>query len=229
MAIKYTTTAESAQFVKCLNYGRSGVGKTKLAATAPSPIIVSSENGLLSLQEEKIPVVMIETPEDFEEAYQFVTTNPKAKRFETVALDSVSDIAESILAFFKENPVDGNTHPQAAYGSMADIMTSMIKRFRDIPDKHVYFIAKAKRVKDDYTGVTSWMPSMPGQQLGPALPYLFDLVLAMRIGENSEGKEYRYLQTKADIQWEAKDRSGKLDQIEKPNLTNLFKKTLGGK
>jgi len=227
MAIKLTTTAQSSDFVKCLVYGRAGVGKTVLSDSAPNPIIISAEHGLLSLKDKNIPVIMIEDHSDLEEAYDFITTNKKAKEFETVVLDSISDIAEAVLAYFKKNPIDGNTHPQAAYGSMADVLMPLIKQFRDLPGKHVYFIAKSKRVKDDYTGITSWLPSMPGQQLGPALPYLFDFVLPMRIGETDKGVEYRYLQTKADIQWEAKDRSGKLNTIEEPNLTKLFNKALG--
>ena len=42
---------------------------------------------------------------------------------------------------------------------------------------------------------------MPGQTLGPALPYLFDLVMAMRIGTTEKNEEYRYLQTFSDIQY----------------------------
>lgn len=226
MAVKFTTTSASSEFVKCLVYGSSGIGKTKLSATAPKPLIISAEQGLLSLREEKIPVMLIENHLDLEEAFDFITTSPKAKGFQTIVLDSISDIAESVLAYFKKNPVEGNTHPQAAYGSMADVLMPLIKKFRDIPDKHVYFIAKAKRMEDQYTGITSWMPSMPGQQLGPGLPYLFDFVLPMRAGETDKGTKYRYLQTSADVQWLAKDRSGKLSAIEKPDLTRLFSKAL---
>lgn len=226
MAIKLTTTAESAKFIKCLVYGESGIGKTMLSATAPKPIIISAEKGLLSLKEHNIPVILVENHIDLEEAYEFIISDKRSKGFQTVVLDSISDIAEAVLAYFKKNPVDGNTHPQAAYGSMADSLMPLIKKFRDIPDKHVYFIAKAKRTKDDYTGVTSWMPSMPGQQLGPALPYLFDFVLPMKAGETDKGVKYRYLQTAADIQWLAKDRSGKLSTIEKPDLSSIFRKAL---
>lgn len=229
MAIKFTTTADSTKYVKCLVYGKSGIGKTVLAATAPDPVIISAERGLLSLKDKKIPVILIDNHEDLQGAYDLILTDERMQKFKTVVLDSISDIAEAVLAYFKKNPIDGNTHPQAAYGSMADVLMPLIKKFRDIPDKHVYFIAKSKRVTDDYSGVTSWMPSMPGQQLGPALPYLFDFVLAMRAGEDKNGNKYRYLQATADIQWEAKDRSGKLNAIEEPNLTKLFSKALGAK
>ncbi len=226
MAIKFTSTKDVTKAVKILVYGESGVGKTRLTATCPNPVIISSEKKLISLKDFNIPVILIENHEDLEEAYTFLTTSKKAKKFETIVLDSVSDIAEAILAYFKENPVDGNTHPQAAYGMLADETLPLIKKFRDIADKHIYFIAKAKRYKDEYSGVTSWAPMMPGQQLGPGLPYLFDFVCAMRIGENNEGKKYRYLQTVADLQYLAKGNED-LKAIEKPNLGQLFDKVLG--
>lgn len=228
MAIKFTTTKDSSDFIKCLVYGESGIGKTRLSNTAPKPVIISSEKKLLSLKKFNIPVILIEDHEDLEEAYNFITTDKKAKGFQTIVLDSISDIAETILTYFKENPIDGNTHPQAAYGAMADALLPLIKKFRDIPDKHIYFIAKAKRMKDDYTGVVSWYPMMPGQQLGPGLPYLFDFVFAMRSGEDNDGNKYRYLQTVTDIQWLAKGIET-LNDIEEPNLTKLFKKALGKK
>lgn len=227
MAIKFTTTSDSTNYVKCLVYGKSGIGKTVLSSTAPVPLIISVEKGLLSLKDQNIPVILIDNHEDLIKTYELIMKDKKFEKFKTIVLDSISDIAEAVLAYFKKNPVDGNTHPQAAYGSMADVLLPLIKKFRDIPNKHVYFIAKSKRITDDYSGVTSWMPSMPGQQLGPALPYLFDFVLPMRAGEDKNGNKYRYLQATADIQWEAKDRSGKLAAIEEPNLTKLFNKALG--
>jgi len=227
MAIKLTTTKESESHVKCLVHGPAGIGKTVLSSTAPKPIIISAEHGLLSLKDFEIPVIMIENHVDLIEAYEFVTTKKEAKGFQTIVLDSISDIAEVILDYFKKNPENNNTNPQAAYGSYADTLLPLIKKFRDIPDKHVYFIAKTKRIKDDYTGITQWGPSMPGQQLGQNIPYLFDLVLAMRPGEDKDGNKFRYLQTAADIQWEAKDRSGKLSPIEEPHLGKIFDKVLG--
>ncbi len=226
MTIKITTTAQSAGHVKCLVYGDSGIGKTTLCKTAPNPIIISAERGLLSLDDVEIPTIEIENHLDLQEAYRLITTDENYKGVETVCLDSISDIGESILSYFKKNPVDGNSHPQAAYGSLADELLPMIKKFRDIEGKNVYFTAKCKRMTDEYSGITSWIPSMPGKVLADALPYLFDFLLPMRMGKTKENEDYRYLQTKADLQWIAKDRSGKLSDQEQPDLGNLFDRAL---
>lgn len=223
MALKFTTTAKGGDFAKILVYGVSGVGKTELAGTAPDPIIISSEKKLISLADKNIPVILIETADDLEAAYIWVTTNEKAARFKTVVVDSISDIAETILAHFKENPVDGNSHGQAAYGSMADAMSPMIKKFRDINTKNLYFIAKSKMVEDVYTNVNMFSPSLPGKVLPGNIAYEFDYVFAMRIGETEKGSKYRYLQTQPDMQWMAKG-SRKLRAVEKPDLTNIFRK-----
>lgn len=227
MAVRFTTTASTNKYVKCLVDGASGIGKTRLCATAPKPLIISAESGLLSLQEYKIPVIEVRNHIDLEEAYQFVVADPKAAQFMTICLDSISDIAEACLAWFKENPVDGNTHPQAAYGSMADAVIPLIKKFRDLPNKHVYFTAKIKRETDQYTGIDTFIPSAPGQIIGPGIPYLFDFILPMRLGETESGKKFRYLQTQPDMQYHAKDRSGRLAFMEEPHLGKLFAKALG--
>lgn len=225
MAIKFTTTKSGNETVKVLIYGQSGVGKTLLASTAPKPVIISSEKKLISLKDFDIPVILIENHDDLEAAVKAVS-GPKGNKFETVVVDSISDIAETVLAHFKANPVDGNTHPQAAYGHMADKLGPLIKRLRDVPGKHNYTIAKSKMIEDQYTNVSMFSPSLPGKVLPGNIAYEFDYVFAMKVGETESGKKYRYLQTEPDIQWLAKGHEN-LNAIEKPDLTYIFNKVLG--
>jgi hypothetical protein len=91
-------------------------------------------------------------------------------------------------------------------------------------------IAKELRITDDYTGITSFVPSLPGKTLVRENPYLFDEVFSMQIGEtNKDGvtESYRFLQTQPSITHLAKDRSGKLNPIERPNLTMIVNKIMG--
>ena len=53
---------------------------------------------------------------------------------------------------------------------------------------------------------------------------MFDLVFALRVEKDSEGNPQRWLQTVGDHQYVAKDRSGKLEPFEQPNLLEIANK-----
>jgi len=213
-----TSTKSVCTWVKCLVYGESGIGKTVLGSTAPKPIIISAERGLLSLADKDIPVIEVNGLTDVLKAYNFLHDNAE---FETIVLDSLSEIGEQLLEQFKKEEKD----PRKAYGRMADELYHMTKKFRDL-DKHVVFIAKQELNKDEFTGKVSYRPSTPGQSFTSQVPYFFDEVFCMRIGKVGKD-DFRYLQTQPDIQYTAKDRSGKLEKSENPNLSAIFEKIKG--
>lgn len=225
MALRFTTTDQSSriQGVKMLVYGNSGVGKTTLCATAPSPIILSAEAGLLSLRRYQIPVIEIKTVDDLIEAHNWLLGSAEARQFSTVCIDSITEIGEVVLANAKRLVKD----PRQAYGELIEKMNTTIKAYRDLQGKHVYMSAKLEPVKDDLTGITRYMAAMPGSKLGPQLPYLFDEVFRLGINKTQQGVPYRFLQTHPDLQYDAKDRSGALDPIEAPDLNNIINKILG--
>ena len=222
MAIKLTSTRDAAinQGVKILVHGPSGSGKTMLCATLPVPtIIISAEAGLLSLRHTDIPVLEVKSIQDVRDAYQYLLSE-EGQQYQAVALDSITEIAEVCLSHEKEKASD----PRQAYGALIENMTSLIKSFRDLPGRHVYMSCKQDHEKDDSTGAMLFSPSMPGSKLGPQLPYLFDIVLALRVEKDEEGNLNRWLQTFKDYKYDAKDRSGVLDQFEPPNLANIISK-----
>ena len=225
MAVHITTTQQAAQLhgIKCLVYGKSGAGKTKLAATAPAPIILSAESGILSLREFQIPMIQIKTVADLTEVHQWALNSAEAKQFATIYIDSISEIGEVVLANAKAQVKD----PRQAYGELIEKMMATIKAFRDLPGKNVVMAAKQEPIKDEMTGIVQYGPSMPGSKLGPQLPYLFDEVFRLGVGKTPQGVEYRFLQTGPDLQYDAKDRSGSLAPVERPDLSFVFSKILG--
>lgn len=225
MTLHWSTTATQDQAVgiKALIYGRSGAGKTTLAATCERPLILNAEAGLLSLRRYNIPAVAIKTLADLEEALVMLNTPQAMQQFRTVFLDSVTEIGELILSQAKASVKD----PRQAYGELLEKATKLIKQFRDLPYYNVVMLAKVEPVKDELTGVVRFGPSMPGSKLGPQLPYLFDEVFHLGIGKTPEGVQYRYIQTQPDIQFDAKDRSGLLAPIEPPDLSVIFSKIQG--
>lgn len=210
--------------LKVLVYGQSGVGKTRLCGTTGgSTVILSAESGLLSLRDHDIPVITIASLSDLYEAYDYLTQSEEGKAFDWICLDSLSEIGEVALSAGKKSAKDA----RAAYGDLQEKMGDLVRAFRDLAGRNVYFSAKLDRVKDEATGGLLFGPSMPGQKLGQSLPYFFDEVFVLRAERDSEGKVVRMFQTFNDIQYVAKDRSGALSPWEEPSLAAIAAKIKG--
>jgi hypothetical protein len=212
-----STSAQTVAGVKTLVYGAAGTGKTSLISNMPTALILSAESGLLSLQGSDLAYIEINSVSDLREAYKWLVGSQEAKHFESVALDSISEMAELSLAQNLAVNKDG----RAAYGSMGNEMTTVIRYFRDLP-LHVLFIAKLDKGTDELGRIT-YSPGMPGQKLSQSLPYFFDEVLALRCTTTGE----RELLCQPDSLWLAKDRSGRLDRLEPPDLGAMIKKIRG--
>jgi hypothetical protein len=231
--LKFTTVGEAATThgIKILVYGSAGAGKTRLCGTAPKPIIISAEAGLLTykkmidegLLDPATPVIEVHSIETVEAAYEWCRDNATSYGILTLALDSISEITEKCLQAEKAKTKD----PRQAYGEMAGRVIELVKKFRDLPGFHVVITAKQTSVKDPITGVEKASPTAPGQQVGPQLPYLFDMVFhAYTDKDPTTGATFHALRTHAAFNVEAKDRSGVLDEVEYPDLTHLINKIL---
>lgn len=230
MPLQWSTSGQQvvSHGIKVCVHGRTGAGKTRLIKTAPRPIIASAERGTLSIADANIPLAIINSIQDLQDFYLWLRDDPYAKNYDTACLDSISEIAEKCLSEEKASSKD----PRAAYGNMQDRVTVLIRQFRDLPEKNVYFTAKSE-LREQPDGSKLYGASMPGQKTANGLAYFFDEFFYMGLGtydktEPSTGivskVTYEYLQTKADTQYEAKDRSGVLDPIEEPNLDKIFQK-----
>lgn len=221
ISIKRTTEAK-ANGVKILVYGMAGAGKTTLCATLPQPIILSAEGGLLSISDADLPFIEITSMADLMEAFKWASSSEEANAYESIALDSISEIAEVVLNYERKQTKD----PRQAYGAMQEQMSDIIRGFRDLPGRNVYFSAKCEKSQDE-AGRVMYAPSMPGNKTGQSLPYFFDEVLALRIEKDSEGNTQRALMCDSDGLWQAKDRSGKLETWEAPHLGAVIDKIKG--
>lgn len=225
ITIRYTSDV-ATNGINTMVYGLAGTGKTRLLATAPHPLIISAENGLLSLKKLNVPYIQIGSMAELIAVYNLIVSgDSRMAAFWTICLDSVSEIAEAVLAY----EMATNTNGQRAYGEMASQVMDQLRKFRDIPNRHIVFIAKQGRFVDQATGMALWGPLMPGKQLDQQLPYLFDEVLQLNnYTDPANGNVIEWLRTRRDNQNEAKDRSGLLFPAEPANLAAIFQKIQNG-
>ena len=214
-----STKDYAANGIKMLVHGQAGIGKTCLCASLPRPIIISVESGLLSLAPLDLPAIEVASLDDLEEAFRWATESEESKNFDSICLDSISEIAEIVLSNEKGKEKD----PRKAYGNMQDMMMDLVRSFRDIPGKNIYMSAKQERIQDE-SGRILYGPSMPGQKLAQQLPYLFDEIFCYQIVKDQNGVPQRVLLTQPDGISQAKDRSGKLDMWEVPELGAIVNK-----
>ena len=220
MAIHLKSTKNWASSgVKVLVYGQAGAGKTSLITTLPNPVILSAEGGLLSIADADVPYIEIRDITSMREVLHWLTESAEAKNFQSVALDSISEIAEVVLNIEKKKTKDS----RQAYGVMQEQMSEIIRSFRDLAVLHVYMTAKLEKTQDEM-GRFMYSTYMPGNKMGPQLPYFFDEVLALRVEQDSDGVLQRALMCQSDGCWSARDRSGKLEAWESPNLDAIIKK-----
>ncbi len=233
MSIKLTSSrASAADGIKCLVYGQAGAGKTRLIPSISDVVMISAEGGTLSIRDHDVPMIQVSNMTEVSDAYMWALESAEARQFRCVAVDSISEIAEVLLASEKLKTKD----PRQAYGETHERITSLVRAFRDLPGRDVYVSAKLSQAQDEM-GRMLYSPAMPGKQTGQGLPYLFDEVFALRLEKDQEGKDVPCLMTATDGQWQAKDRSGRLDQWElpdgsgpcpdRPNMGKIFAKMRG--
>lgn len=204
--------------VKAVIYGLPGSGKTPLIGTAPRPAMLATEPGMLSMRGSNVPAIEAYTVKDITEFFEWFFKSSQVSAFDTLCIDSVSQLAEIVLTNELKSVKDG----RMAYGNMSRKVMDWLNQLYFFPNKHILLIAK--QASDE--GVKR--PFFPGQDLNIKVPHMFDLVghLGVKRIPGYPG-EHLAIQTKGDFDTLCRDRSGKLDPFEVPNLSQIFSKCMG--
>lgn len=212
--------------VRILMYSDTGLGKTSLIKTCPRPLIlnVSTEKGLLSLRGEKIPYITVSSLEELTEVCFWLKESDSWDKFDTLCIDSITELAEVCLANYKKVFKDD----RKAFLSMADDVMEQIRTLISIPGKDLYCICKQDLVQDN-EGRILFSPSVPGKAFKNNFPYYFDEIFTIRVFVDADGQKVRIIQTQPDERYKAKDRSNSLDPYEEMDLTKIIKKIKGEK
>lgn len=208
--------------VKMVVYGPPGSGKTPLMATAPNPLLLLIESGAGSLREvpPSIPGYKIDTASDADAFFEWWFNSSEPKIFDTLCVDSITHLAELYLK--DEEPK--HKHLMTAYGEMSKRTMKWLDRLNDQPQKHLCLIAKMGWQDDG--GAQTKSPTFPGKDLNIKVPHLFDNISYLDKVLIPKHGEQKALRNHPIIGIRARDRFGKLAELEPPNLAAIFAKSM---
>lgn len=230
-----STKSMGVNRLKILIYGRAGIGKTTLASTLPGrTLIVSAESGLLSVSKFDIPVFDITVDDEgfsipitkrFEklrEVLKYLETDEAIKSYDNIFIDSLTEISQNLIEKLQIEMPDSKETIKM-WGEYAKTMKAFVKAFRDLPYYNVIFSALEKEDQDEFK--RKFIRINVQGSISNDLPAFFDEVFYYTSIENKEDStEERTLITQGSSRVIAKDRSGKLNPFEVPNLSMIFKK-----
>lgn len=145
-------------------------------------------------------------------------------------VDSITVLGRLCLAWAKTQPQafsdrTGKPDMRGAYGLLGQEMLGALTHLQHTRDKHVVFVAILDEKTDDY-GRRLFVPQIEGSKTALELPGIVDEVITYQLIKADDGSLYRAFVTRADNPWQypAKDRSGRLDPLEPPDLGRLISK-----
>lgn len=205
---------------KSLVYGAPGTGKTPITNSAPRPVLCAIEPGLLSMRNSNVPTFAAPTAKLIAEFFDWVERSNETKNFDTICVDSLSEMAEVDLADIKTTTKDN----RQVYGKLFERTMPRLRMIYLMQNKHTYLICKQGSV--DENGVKRLRPVFPGDALNTAVPHLFDIIMHLAIHAIPGVGQHKAFRTAASLDAVARDRSGKLNEFEPCDLTALFSKVM---
>jgi hypothetical protein len=160
-----------------------------------------------------------------------------------VFVDSITDLTRQAMAWAKTRPEamserTGKPDTRGAYGLLAREVIGLLKHLQHAPGRTVIFVGILERVTDEMNRV-SWQPQMEGGKVARELPGIVDQVMTLGLFREEEQPDgsvsfqhdpdkgaVRRLVCTSGNPWglPAKDRSGRLDTTEPPDLGALLTK-----
>lgn len=170
--------------------------------------------------------------------FDHVNQNGEAQAYaayDTVFIDSITVAGRLCFQWAKGQPEafsekTGKPDTRGAYGLHGREMLAWMSQLQHARSRDIIFVGILDSKEDDY-GRREWVAQIEGSKVGRELPGIVDQVITFQELQTDEGVKYRGLVCTSPNPWgfPAKDRSGRLDQIERPHLGQLFEKIKGGK
>jgi hypothetical protein len=248
--------AKELHGVTTMVVGPHGIGKTSLTRKldVESTLVADIEAGTLSIKDLGVDIVRPQSwPECCDLVVRLGGVDPaapvnglysaehlqragglldEARKYHTVIIDSVSAVSRLAMQWAELQPEaysdrTGKKDVRGAYGLLAREMVRWIERIQHLRDRNVVLNCVLELRAND-AGFSEWRPQIEGAKAVREALAIVDEVITYQWIDWGEGPKRAFITTSPN-QWgyPAKDRSGKLEQIEEPNLAKLLSKLNG--
>src|SRR6185312_5451567 len=184
--------------------------------TAPRPVLLACEPGLLSMRGSMVPTCQAFTPEAIDDFFKWFFNSAETKNYDTLAVDSISQMADTYL----QKALKIQKHGLKAYGDMATAVMDHLRPLFYTQHKHTYLIAK----EGIFEGVRR--PYFPGNQLNVDVPHMYDFILHLGIQNVPAMGQVKAFRCNETIDVLARHRTGNLNEFEPPDFGLIVKKAM---
>jgi AAA domain len=155
-----------------------------------------------------------------------------------IFVDSITDLSRQAMVWARTRPETfsektGKPDTRGAYGVLAREVINLLKHLQHAPGRTVIFVGILEKVTDEFNR-SSWQPQLEGGKAGRELPGIVDQVISMSLFASDE-EGWRHEPHRSNIRrlvcqagnpfgLPAKDRSGRLEVTEPPDLGALLAK-----
>ena len=167
--------------------------------------------------------------------YHSVMQNSELARlstFNTLFVDSLTAASRLCFTWAEQQPEAvtnrGYKDLRSIYGIHGRAMIGWLNQLQHIRNRTVVFVAVLEKHVDD-RNIATWQPQIEGAKTIRELPAIVDEIITMNWVDFGDHKPVRAFVCTNPNAWSypAKDRSGRLDQFEPPNLGALIEKLTG--
>jgi len=167
--------------------------------------------------------------------YNEVMKNPelvKLVSYRILFVDSLTAGGRLCFSWSEQQPEAftdrGRKDLRAVYGLHARSLLGWLNQLQHARERTVIFVAVLEKSVDDFN-IATWQPQIEGAKTGRELPAIVDEIITMTWVDFGDRKPVRAFVCTNPNSWgyPAKDRSGRLEQLEPPNLGALIEKLSG--
>jgi hypothetical protein len=158
--------------------------------------------------------------------YEAVAADFDVQGFDFLFVDSLTAAARLSFTWSEQQPEAisdrGKKDLRAVYGLHAREMLGWLQQLQQARARHVVLVAILEKITDEFNR-SHWQFQLEGAKTGRELPGIVDAIVTMQFVDGTADRAFVCMQPNP-WGYPAKDRSGRLSQIEKPDLGALIMK-----